>query len=259
MDFSKKPIIACVHLLPTPGAPLYDGDLDKIYEMALSDVRIFTEAGVDGIIVENFRDTPFYPESLPPETIATLAAVTREIVTKVDISVGVGALRNDAEAAVAIATATQANFVRVNVHVGAVLAEQGIVLGKSYKTLRLREALKSTVPIFADARVKHSAPLAYDTLAEEVRDLGPRAEAIIISGPRTGMEATIADIDVVKAVSDNPVLIGTGITPTNIERFYEAADGFIVGSYFKEDGKANNFVSHTRVQEFMDKVASLRR
>lgn len=45
-----------------------------------------------------------------------MAAVTREIVKTTCLPVGVNALRNDAGAAMAIATATEAQFIRVNVH-----------------------------------------------------------------------------------------------------------------------------------------------
>lgn len=226
--------------------------------MALADAKTFSKYGVDGLIVENFRDRPFYPDSVPPETVATLAGVTREVVRQVSVPVGVGVLRNDAEAAVAIATAVNAGFVRINVHVGAVLAEQGIVVGKSYKTLRLREALKSRVAIFADAAVKHSAPFTYSSLSREICDLAPRADAIIVSGQRTGMETETDDLAVARESTTKPLLIGSGVTPANIERYYRDADGFIVGSFFKVDGNADNCVDEPRVKSFMEKVASLR-
>jgi membrane complex biogenesis BtpA family protein len=258
MDFAKKPVIACVHLLPTPGSPRYDGDIGRVYDMAIADARTFCKYGVDAMIVENFRDAPFYPEALPPETIATLAGVTREVVMRTAIPVGVGALRNDAEAAMAIATAANASFIRVNVHVGAVLAEQGIIVGKSHRTLRLREALKSGVAIYADAGVKHARPFAYTNLSEEIRDLAPRCDAIIVSGQQTGLETATDDLRVAKAGSDKPVLVGTGVTPENIERYFGAADGFIVGSFFKEEGKATNYVDEVRVKAFMAKIEALR-
>ena len=73
VDFAKKPVIACVHLLPTPGSPQYDGNIDQIYERALAEAKIFSDCGVDALIVENFRDGPFFPGHVPVETSATLA------------------------------------------------------------------------------------------------------------------------------------------------------------------------------------------
>ena len=156
----EKPVIGCIHLLPLPGSPLYDGSMESIYRKALEEVAILTECGVHGLIVENFRDKPFLPGRLSPETVASMAAVGREVVKKARVPVGINALRNDAESAVAIATAIGADFIRVNIHMNAVVSEQGIIQGASHRTLRLRSALKSDVLIFADVGVKHAAPLA---------------------------------------------------------------------------------------------------
>ena len=121
MDFqrlfpARKPLIACIHLLPLPGSPRYQGSMRAVYDTALAEVAIFQRYPIDGLIVENYRD------ALPPqpaaETVAALAAVTREVVRIAQVPVGVNALRNDAQAALAIATATEAAFMRVNVHEG---------------------------------------------------------------------------------------------------------------------------------------------
>jgi uncharacterized protein len=258
LDFSRKPVIACVHLLSTPGAPAYEGNVEQIYDEAVSEARAFVRHGVDGLIIENFRDGPFFPDAVPAETIATIASVAREVIRAVPVPVGIAVLRNDAEAAMAVAAATNASFVRVNVHIGAVLAEQGIVVGMSHKTLRLREALKCRAAIFADAGVKHSRPLTYPDLAPEIRDLAPRADAIIISGSRTGEETAEADLDVARAGTKKPLLIGSGVTPANLPVFHSRADGFIVGSFFKEHGLASNRVDERRVRAFMDTARSMR-
>jgi hypothetical protein len=258
---SEKPVIGCIHLLPLPGSPLYDGSMEGIYKKALEEGDILVKAGVHGLIVENFRDKPFSPGRLPQETVASLAAIGREVIKKTNVPVGVNALRNDAESAIAIATAIGADFIRVNVHMNAVVSEQGIIQGASHRTLRLRSALKSEVLIFADVGVKHAAPLADRGLPIETRDLTERgmADAIIVSGEMTGEEAKPSDVDVVKQHTHLPVLIGSGVTPENIHKVFDKADGFIVGSYFKRDGKGNNFVEGRRVKRFMEKIRTLRR
>ena len=257
----EKPLIGCIHLLPLPGSPLYDGSMERIYGKALEEVAILTEWGVHGLIVENFRDKPFFPGRLSPETVASMAAVGREVVKKARVPVGINALRNDAESAVAIATAIGADFIRVNIHMNAVVSEQGIIQGASHRTLRLRSALKSDVLIFADVGVKHAAPLADRGLAIETRDLAERglADGIIVSGEMTGEETKATDVEVVRQHTDLPILIGSGITRENIHRVYNKADGFIVGSYFKKDGKGENFIEKRRVKRFMEKIKALSR
>jgi membrane complex biogenesis BtpA family protein len=257
---AQKPLIPCIHLLPLPGSPRYTGNMREVYNTALSEVAIFTRYPIDGLIVENFRDVPFYPSTLPAETIAALASVTREIVKAVQMPVGVNALRNDASAALAIATATEADFIRVNMHMAVVVSDQGIIQGTSHETLRLRAALHSKVLIFADAGVKHATPLGERGLVAEARDLTERglADALIVSGAFTGSATRPEDVDIVRQHTTLPVLIGSGATPDNLQHVYAKVDGLIVGSYFKKEGKAENLVEEARVKAFTDAIKTLR-
>jgi membrane complex biogenesis BtpA family protein len=256
----SKPVIGCLHLLALPGAPLYGGSMRAIFDKALEEAAVFRAHGVDGLIIENFRDQPFYPGRVPVETIAAHTAVAHEIKRQHAFPVGINVLRNDGEAALAIATAIEAAFIRVNVHAGAVVSEQGVIQGVGHLTMRLRRSLRSNVLVFADVAVKHAAPLADRGLATEARDLVERAlaDAVIVSGERTGAETALEDVRTVRAATDAPVLIGSGITPENISQVFDLADGFVVGSTFKEAGKANNFVEPARVSAFMAATKSLR-
>ncbi|MEM0998547.1 MAG: BtpA/SgcQ family protein [Bacteroidota bacterium] len=255
----RKPLIACIHLLALPGAPLYGGKPSAIYERALAEAETFARHGVDGLIVENFRDVPFYPDRVPNETVAAMAAVGHEIRKAVKIPLGINVLRNDADAALSIAAAIGADFIRVNVHNAAVLTDQGIVQGRAYATLRKRDQLRAPVLIFADVAVKHAAPIAALGLDIEARDLSERslADALIVSGSGTGAATQVQDLEVVQQNTHLPVVIGSGTNPSNLRSLHSLADGFIVGSYFKRDGKADNAVEEARVRDFCEIYAAL--
>src|SRR4029450_12670888 len=187
---------------------------------------------------ENFRDMPYFPGRVPVETVAAMAAVSREVVRAAEMPVGINVLRSDGEAAIAIAAASGAHFVRINVHMGAVVADQGIVQGSSQFSVRLRSALKSRALIFADVGVKHAAPVAGRTLDIETRDLAARgpADPIIVTGHGTGVATSLADVDVVRDATTLPLLVGSGATPENIEQVLPKVNGFIVGSFFQKCG-----------------------
>ncbi|MCZ6872588.1 MAG: BtpA/SgcQ family protein [bacterium] len=257
---TAKPLIACIHLLPLPGAPRYSGSMQQVYETALVEADIFSRYPIDGLIIENFRDVPFYPNQLPAETIAAMATVTREVVKAVCMPVGVNALRHDAAAAMAIATAAQARFIRVNVHMHTVVSDQGILQGMSHATLRLRTALRANILIMADVGVKHATPLGARALAIESHDVTERgmADAIIVSGDFTGSPTQPADVEMVRQHTALPILVGSGVTPDNLSHIYAKTDGMIVGSFFKQDGQADNLVEEHRVKTFTDAVQSLR-
>lgn len=252
---SEKPVIGCIHLLALPGSPGYNGNMTSIYAAALEEAEIYRKYNLHGIIIENFRDNPFYPSHLPPETIAAMAAVTRDVRKVFKQPIGINALRNDASASLAIAVAAEADFIRVNIHTSAAVTDQGIIQGKAHETLRLRKYLNSKVLIFADVHVKHATPLVDRDIELEARELAERgiADAIIVSGAYTGTEANPCEAEKVKQISGLPVFIGSGTKPENLEDLYTVADGFIVGSYFKQNGQVLNRVDPDRVKHFMER------
>jgi uncharacterized protein len=254
-----KPLIACVHLLPLPGSPGYKGSMNEIMDRALEETEVYRTNNVHGIIVENFRDVPFYPHQLPPETIASMTTVTCEVVKLFNGPVGVNALRNDASSALAIALASGGRFIRVNIHTGAAITDQGIIEGKAHETLRLRKNLNADILIFADVHVKHASPMGTRSLELEARDASERglADALIVSGTGTGQTTHADDVERVKQNTHVPVLIGSGIVPGNLMGLYKLADGFIVGSYFKKDGLAENQVDTERVRLFSELFANM--
>ena len=170
LPFGEDAFIGMVHLRALPGSPRFvDGaSMDSILEAALLDTRALQQGGVDAVLVENFCDTPFFSDGVPAITISSFTRIVIGIIAEVSaakIPVGVNVLRNDARAALSIAAATGARFIRVNIHTGAMLTDQGVIEGCAADTLRLRESLgcgpNSTNPIaiLADVGVKHAVPI----------------------------------------------------------------------------------------------------
>ena len=124
--FQSKPLIGMVHLPPLPGTPQNSQCLDTICARAVDEAHLLEFYGMDALLVENFGDVPFYPGQVPAYTIAAMACVARAVRECVSIPVGINVLRNDATAALSIASAVGAQFIRVNVHVSAMLTDQGI-------------------------------------------------------------------------------------------------------------------------------------
>src|SRR2546429_1501958 len=119
--FGTKPIFGMVHLEALPGAPLFRGSIGVVIEAAMADAKALADGGCDGIVFENFGDRPFH-KHVSAETIAAMTRVIADVRPKLPF--GVNVLRNDARAAIAIAAATGAQFIRINVHVGAMATDQ---------------------------------------------------------------------------------------------------------------------------------------
>ncbi len=255
--FPERPfLIGVVHLQPTPGSALYprhDGDPQAVVESALNDSLALVRGGCDGLIVENFGDVPFFPETVPPETVAMMARVLVVIGTGLPqpkVPVGVNVLRNDARAALGLAAAGLASFLRINVHTGAMLTDQGLLQGRAAETMRLRPRLAPSVRVLADVHVKHGTLLGNESIGDAARDTLERglADAVIVTGRATGEPPTPALVAEVRAaIGTATLIVGSGVTAENAGALLAQADGAIVGTSLKFDGGIEAAVDPDRV------------
>jgi len=255
-------VIGMIHLKPLPGSPDFNGTMSDAVEKALQEADILAAGGVDGIIVENFWDSPFPKEKSDPVTVSGITVCVREIVKAVKVPVGVNILRNDALSALSVAHVTGAAFIRVNVLTHAMVTDQGIIEGCSYDLSRLKKRLSSSVHVFADVMVKHAYPLAAMDIATVAKDTASRggADVLIVSGTGTGAPIAIEDARRIKeAVPEVPLASGSGVEPGNIIDLSEYIDLFIVGTYFKKDGKVENPIDPERVSSLVEMVRRGRR
>jgi hypothetical protein len=245
-----KALIGVVHLRPLPGAPRWAGDFEAILEAAVRDARAYESGGAHALFIENFGDIPFTKGPVAPETVAAMAAAGRAVGAAVKLPLGFNVLRNDARAALALCAACRGSFIRVNVHTGAMLTDQGLIEGNAYDTLRYRRRVCPEAQIFADVHVKHAVPFGNWSIEDAARDTVERGlvDALIVSGKGTGLETDLLDVEKVRRTCPGvKILLGSGITAANARDYLAAADGFIVGSSLKVDGQVGNPVDPARV------------
>ena len=209
----SKPVIGMLHLPPLPGSPGQRSEMEEIREWMLRDADALVSGGVDGLMLENFGDTPFYPGHVPAHTVAAMAVLARDVKARFAVPLGINVLRNDGVSALGIAAAAGAAYIRINVFTGARLTDQGIVQAEAHEVMRLRALLAAPVQVFADVAVKHSAPLGPRNLEDEIEDTIHRAhaDAIIVSGAGTGKQTSLDDLRCARAAAGGtPILVGSG-------------------------------------------------
>jgi membrane complex biogenesis BtpA family protein len=253
-----RPLIGVIHLPPLPGSPRHRGDLKALGDRVRRDARALAAGGAQGMILENFGDAPFLADRVEPQTVAlmtTMALIAREAA---DLPLGINVLRNDAAAALAVAIAGGGAFIRVNVHVGVAVTDQGLIHGRAADTMRLRERLGTGIAVFADVGVKHAAPLAARPLEEEAEEAVHRglADALIVTGPTTGRPVALEHLAAVRRVlPDTPLLAGSGVNRDNVGEVLRHADGLIVGTALKAGGRVEAPVDEAAVRALADAVA----
>lgn len=249
-------LVGMLHLAPLPGSPRSESDLEAIEERAVSEARVLAAAGFDAAILENFGDAPFFKDRVEAVTVAAMSRVASSVRREVPrLVLGVNVLRNDARSALAVALASGAGFIRVNVHVGATATDQGIVEGRAAETLRLRAALGARVALWADVHVKHGRPLSHPTLEAEAEDAVGRglADALVVSGAGTGKAASLDELERVRALGLGvPVYVGSGVDLETLGAVLDRADGVIVGTALERDGVTAAPLDPERVKRFAD-------
>ncbi|MDJ0581387.1 photosystem I biogenesis protein BtpA [Crocosphaera sp.] len=252
---TTNPVIGVVHLLPLPTSPRWGGSLTAVIERAEQEATALAAGGVDGIIVENFFDSPFTKETVDPVVISAMTLIVDRIKNLVVVPVGINLLRNDAVGAMAIASTINAQFIRVNVLTGIMATDQGMIEGNAHKLLRYRRQLDAEVAILADVLVKHARPLGTPNLTTAVQDTIERglADGVILSGWATGSPPSLEDLELATAAAQGtPVFIGSGADWDNIGKLMTAADGVIVASSLKRQGKITETVDPIRVAQFVE-------
>ncbi len=252
----KPQLVGVIHLPALPGSPNHSLPMSDILAGVRADAECLQHAGFDAVVVENFGDAPFFKDNVPKVTVAAMTAAclaAREAAPSLALVVNV--LRNDADAALAVAAVSDAVAIRVNIHTGARVADQGLIEGRAADTLRTRKALGLRASIWADVDVKHSAALAPYPLDQDVHDLVLRggAEVVIASGSGTGVlpdEAKLRAISELVRGCGARVGLGSGASLATLPMLAKYIDVLIVGSALREGGKAGGGIAAQRAQEF---------
>ena len=256
-----KPIVAMCHLRALPGDPGYDADggMNKVVDLARKDFLALQNGGVDAVMFSNEFSLP-YLRKVNPETTAAMGRIIGELMGEIKIPFGVNVLW-DPYASLDLAAATGALFIR-EIMSGVYASDFGLWDTNSGEIARHRSRLGlknlkmmfNIVPEAAQYLVSRDiTEIARTTVFNNLPDV------ICVSGIMAGASTDNAVLQKVKnSIPNTAVFANTGCNVNSIEASLSIADGAVVGTTFKQDGKFENFVDIARVKTFMDKVRSIR-
>jgi uncharacterized protein len=252
---TSKPVIGMIHVAALPGTPAAGKSIDEIEKQALQEAKIYRDAGVHGLLVENMHDTPYLRGKVGPEIVAAMAIIGKTVKEETGLPAGMQILAGANREALAAAHAAGLNFIRAEGFAFAHVADEGIIESSAADLLRYRRKIDAEqIQIWADIKKKHSAHAitADVTLAETAAAVEfMRGDAIIVTGSTTGHAPLPELLSEAKEATRLPVLLGSGTTAENLSAFFAVADGFIVGSHFKQRGQWSGGVDQKRVRDFM--------
>jgi membrane complex biogenesis BtpA family protein len=239
----SRALIGVIHLGALPGTPGNRLGVDEIAQAAAAEARLYRAAGFHGLIIENTHDRPYLKQQVGPETVAVMTVAGLAVRSAAGLPLGVQVLAGANLAAMAVAHACGASFVRAEGFVFAHVADEGIIQAGAGELLRYRRAIGANgIRLFADIKKKHSAhAITVDVDLAETAKAAEffQADGVIVTGTATGRAADPEEVRAASQAVGVPVLVGSGITPENMGRF-AAADALIVGSSVKEGGLWSN-------------------
>lgn len=258
---THKPIIAMCHLQALPGDPTYDkdGGMEKVVDLARQEFLDLQEGGVDAVMFSNEFSMP-YLTKVNPETTAAMARIIGQLMPEIKIPFGVNVLW-DPFASIDLAAVTQAKFIR-EIMSGVYASDFGLWNTNTGEIARHKARLGQDNLKMLFNIVPEAAKYLVDRNIEDIAKstvFNCRPDVLCVSGMTAGVSADMGVLHRVKnAVPNTAVFANTGCRVNTIEEIFKIADGAVVGTTFKKDGKFENRVERPRVVEFMDKVNSVR-
>lgn len=254
----NKDIIGVIHVKAMPGTPSNRFTPQEIINKAVSEAKIYRQAGLKTVMIENMHDTPYVKE-VGPEIVSLMAVIGNEI-KKLGLFCGIQILADSNKEALAAAHAANLDFIRCEGFVFAHVADEGLFESCAGELLRYRKTIRAEdILIFTDIKKKHSSHAI--TMDINLLDTAYAAEfflsdGIIITGKSTGSEPDINDLKLLEKMRTKKI-IGSGINENNLEKYFSLADIFIIGSAFKKDGYWANELGPERIKRIMERFNQL--
>lgn len=243
----KKVLIGMVHCLPLPGTLGASATLEQVIERAVEDARVLERCGFDAVMVEN-EDRAQGPHMTKLQ-FAAMSMVTRAVREAVSIPMGLCLGCLNYEEALTICKVAGGQFIRAPIFVDTVMNYHGIIGPCSADIQATRTRLGAQeIRILADVQVKYYYMVNPQiTIAQSAAWAEKQgADAVIVTGLRSGAETSLEDIWGVKKCVHIPVAVGSGVTEQNIARQLEVSDIMIIGTTLRRGGKMSEPIDPER-------------
>jgi len=256
----SKILIGMIHTDALPGTPLNNKSVSEIIKKAVKEAELYEKYKIDSLIIENMNDVPYLNKKIGHEVVSTMSVIAHEVKKSVSIPVGIQILAGANKASLSVALAANLDYIRAEGFIFSHIGDEGFFDSDAGNLLRYRKNIGGkNIAIFTDIKKKHSSHSITSDLT--IEDFAHSAEfflsdGIIITGKSTGYPVDTKDLSALSKLKI-PIIIGSGLTAENISNYWKLADGFIIGSYFKEEGYWRNQISIERILKFHEKLGLL--
>ena len=256
-----KTLIGMIHLGALPGTPRAKWSVGEMARRAVAEAKIYREAGFPAVLIENMHDTPYLSREVGPEIVSAMTVAAQAVRAEFPGKIGLQILAGANEAALAVAFSCELQFIRAEAFTFGHVADEGWMNACAGPLLRYRKSIGAdALEVWADVKKKHAshavtADISLAETAAAAEYMG--ASAVIVTGRVTGDAPDENDFTDLRSATTLPVVIGSGVSETNLTQMWPLADAFIVGSSLKIDGHWRGNLHATRVEKLAQLAARL--
>lgn len=234
----KKEIIGMIHL----AGP-------DVVAKALEEIDIYAQEGLSGVIIENYHGNL-------SEVRQVLSKLTMNLPL---IRIGINILPNEFEEAFALAQQFPiVSFIQLDYIAGHYGAGDKVIELDADKFIEVSMSTRA-VEVYGGVWPKYYNPIKESILSVDIFDAMFLGNAVVVTGEGTGYETPLDKIKQFNELIDgkSKLIVGAGLTAQNVKEQLQYANGGIVGSAFKPNGRTGQMVDRDLVREFMNAVKEI--
>ncbi|MFH1863723.1 MAG: BtpA/SgcQ family protein [bacterium] len=264
----EKPIIGMLHLDYLEGRK-FKG-VDYVIKKALKDIKSLQDGGIDGILIENWKEESL-GEFVSSQTAKAFKSIVEKLVKYIKVPFGINVLNNDYKVAFSAAKLTGASFVELDVFVDKVksafvnntsaIANPFVIDSKPERIWAYAKSIGAeNIPLFVFVQPKHYKMLEKGkSIEKSVKQAKENGASGILITKATGTAPTLDLIKrAKKAAGSLSVGIGSGFGIENVKDYLRVVDFAVVGTSIKVGGKTDNPVDRNKVKKLIGEVKKLR-
>lgn len=239
MEFKKKEIIGMIHL----SGP-------DVVMKAMEEIRIYEEEGLSGIIIENYHGDI-------KDILAVLLELKDDPTT---LTVGINVLPNDYVYSFHICELYDfVKFIQLDYIAGTYQHNPTPISLDADDYIEKSMKCKASVAVYGGVWPKYYKPIEGSILSVDLFDGAFLSDAVVVTGEGTGKETPLDKIKEFNKLLNGkvPLIVGAGLTAENVKEQLEYAQGGIVGSAFKPNGRTHQMVDRDLVRAFMNEVKKI--
>lgn len=219
-------------------------------EKALDEINIYADEGLQGVIVENYHGDTDDVERVLQKLTMNLPM----------IRIGINILPNQVVEAFELAEKYSiVDFIQLDYIAGHYVSPKGVVSALNADKFIELSMNQPKVKVYGGVWPKYYTPHPESILSVDIFDAVFLGHAVVVTGTGTGKETPLDKIKQFNELIDgkSKLIVGAGLTTENVKEQLQYADGGIVGSAFKPNGRTHQMVDRELVREFMNAVKEI--